>query len=178
MAAEHAAGATSGARPGAHPRTGRRLPGTLASARLQGRFLASVAQELARAPASGSLDDLARHRNTLVLTFRRNGKPVATPVWAALADGHAYSRIERACGKAKRIRATGRALLAPCTRQGRPLGPAVEVRARILPTAEELPAERALASRYGIGRELFERGVDLMRVDMCYAEFTPAGESR
>jgi hypothetical protein len=27
--------------------------------------------------------------------------------------------------------------------------------------------------RYGLGRALFERAMDVMRVDMCYLEITP-----
>ena len=34
-------------------------------------------------------------------------------------------------------------------------------------------AERILAGRYGFGRALFERAMDLMRVDMCYLKLTP-----
>ena len=32
---------------------------------------------------------------------------------------------------------------------------------------------RALAARYGLGRELFERTVDVLRIDMCFLEITP-----
>ena len=46
--------------------------------------------------------------------------------------------------------------------------------AKVLEGAEEHVAERALATRYGVGRELFERAVDLMRVDMCYLGVTPS----
>jgi hypothetical protein len=64
-------------------------------------------------------------------------------------------------------------LVAPCTVRGKPLGAPLEARARVLPTAQETIGERALAQRYGLGRELFERAMDLLRVDMCFLEVTP-----
>ena len=45
--------------------------------------------------------------------------------------------------------------------------------ARVLSEEEEALAERALAERYGLGRELFERTMDLLHVDMCYLELRP-----
>lgn len=61
--------------------------------------------------------------------------------------------------------------------QGKPLGAPLEASGRILDPSEEPPAERVLAARYGLGRELFERTVDLMRVDMCYLQITPGAWS-
>jgi len=43
---------------------------------------------------------------------------------------------------------------------------------RVLPPAEEQVAEHALRERYGFGRELFERVMDILRVDMCYLELS------
>jgi uncharacterized protein len=64
-------------------------------------------------------------------------------------------------------------LVAPCPVRGKPLGAPFEARARVLGPQQELLAERALARRYGLGRELFERAMDLLRVDMCFLEITP-----
>jgi PPOX class probable F420-dependent enzyme len=128
---------------------------------------------MARTPATGALEDLTRHRHTLVVTFRRDGSPVATPVWAAVREGRAYVRVERGSGKVKRLGRDSRALLAPSTARGRRLGPPLAVRGRVLDAAEEYIAERALADRYGLGRSVFERTVDLVRIDMCYLELTP-----
>ena len=82
-------------------------------------------------------------------------------------------RSERSSGKVKRLRRDARLLLAPCTVRGRPIGAPLEASARVLDGEEEPGAERALAMRYGLGRELFERAMDLMRVDMCYLEIMP-----
>jgi len=167
--------AGTGARLGARPRPGRRLPAALPGARLQSRMLGSTAAALLRTAPDGTLEELASHRYALAVTFRRDGTPVATPVWAAVADGNVYVRAERDSGKAKRLRRDPRALLAPCTARGRRLGPPLEARGRVLAPAQEQVAERALADRYGVGRASFERTMDLMRMDMCYLEFTPSG---
>jgi hypothetical protein len=57
--------------------------------------------------------------------------------------------------------------------RGAPLGAPFEASGRVLDGEEERVAERALATRYGLGRELFERAMDVMRVDMCYLGITP-----
>jgi dimethylaniline monooxygenase (N-oxide forming) len=163
----------AGVRRSARPRAGRRLPAAVPGARMQAQLLRSTASEVAGAPADGTLEQLARHRYALVVTFRRDGTPVATPVWAACADGRAYVRAERHSGKVKRLRHDSRALLAPCTTSGRPLGAPLQAEGRVLAADEERIAERALAARYGLGRATFERTMDLMRVDMCYLEFVP-----
>jgi uncharacterized protein len=124
-------------------------------------------------PRTGSPQEILPSKRTLVVTYRRDGRPVATPVWAAEDDGRFYVRSERAAGKVKRLRRDSRVLLAPCTVRGRPLGAPLEGHARVLAADEETRGERALARRYGLGRELFERSMDIMRVDMCYLEIVP-----
>jgi PPOX class probable F420-dependent enzyme len=161
------------ARPTAHPVPGRRLPASLPSARLAARTAPRGARTIAQQPRTGALPELVRAKRALLVTYRRDGTPVPTPVWAAHADGLLYVRTERTAGKCKRLRRDARMLIAPCTMRGRPLGPPLEASARILAAAEEPRAEHTLAARYGLGRWLFERGVDLMRVDMCYLEITP-----
>jgi len=143
------------------------------SARIAARTAPRGAREIVDAPHAGSVEEVARHRRALLVTYRRDGTPVPTPVWAALAGGRLYVRSERASGKVKRLRNDSRVLVAPCTVRGRPLGAPLEARARMLAPAQEPLAERALATRYGVGRELFERAMDALRVDMCFLEIAP-----
>ncbi len=161
------------ARPSAHPVPGRRLPAALPGARLAARGAPRGAREIAAQPRTGSVAGIASCKRTLVVTFRRDGTAVPTPVWAAEHDGLLYVRSERASGKLKRLRNDPRMLIAPCTVRGRPLGKPLEASARVLAAEQEPPAERVLAGRYGFGRALFERTMDVMRVDMCYLEITP-----
>jgi uncharacterized protein len=165
--------ARTSARRSARPRGGRRLPAAVGSARVQARMLRSTTHAMAEAPAIGELKDVAHRRHALIVTYRRDGTPVATPVWAAVADGRVYVRTERASGKVKRLDRDSRALIAPCSASGRPLGSPLPVSGRVLKPREENVAEAALAGRYGAGRALFESTADAMRVDMAYLELTP-----
>jgi PPOX class probable F420-dependent enzyme len=122
--------------------------------------------------------EIAAHKRTLLVTFRRSGVPVATPVWAAEADGRFYMRSERTAGKIKRLRNDSRALIAPCTVRGKPLGAPLEASATVIPPEREHLAEQALVRRYGLGRALFEGMIDRMRVDMCYLEIAPGAWER
>jgi PPOX class probable F420-dependent enzyme len=164
----------SAARPNARPVPNRRLPGALSSARLAARTAPRGARAVAALARTGSPAQIALHKRALLVTFRRVGTPVPTPVWAAPGgDGLLYVRSERDSGKLKRLRNDPRLLLAPCTVRGKPLGAPFEARARTLAPEEEPVAERALVARYGLGRECFERAMDLLRVDMCFLEITP-----
>jgi uncharacterized protein len=166
------------ARASARPVPGRRLPAALFSARLAARTAPRGARTIVAQPRTGSLEQIALHKRALLVTFRRDGTPVPTPVWAAVAGARAYVRSERGSGKLKRLRRDDRLLLAPCTVRGKPLAPPLEARARALGLDEEGVAERTLSARYGFGRELFERSMDALRVDMCFLEITPGAWSR
>jgi uncharacterized protein len=161
------------ARPGAHPVPGRRPPGALPAARMAARTAPWGARTIGNVPRIGSVSDVRAHKRALLVTYRRNGRPVATPVWAAEADGRLYVRSERTAGKIKRLHRDPRVLVAPCTVRGRPLGAPFEATARMLPSQDEVVAEQVLARRYGLGRALFEWTFDRMRIDMCYLEITP-----
>jgi uncharacterized protein len=164
--------ARSPARPHARPVPGRRLPAALFAARLAARAAPPGALTLAGAPRAGSVGEIRDCKRSLLVTYRRDGTPVPTPAWTAERGGRLYVRSERASGKVKRLRRDPRMLVAPCTVRGEPLGAPLEASARVLTREQETGAERALASRYGFGRLLFELAMDLLRVDMCYLEIT------
>jgi uncharacterized protein len=161
------------ARPHARPVSGRRMPAALFSARLAARTAPAGTRRILDAPRVGTLAEIAAAKRTLLVTYRRDGTPVPTPVWAAPEAGRLYVRSERSSGKVKRLRRDARLLLGPCTVRGEPLGAPLEARARVLDPEEEALAERALAARYGAGRALFEWAMDALRVDMCYLEILP-----
>jgi len=173
MTADPDSASTPVARPGAYPVANRRLPAALFSGRMAARVAPSGAREIPNVPRTGSLQDIVACKRSLLVTYRRDGTPVPTPVWAAAADGLLYVRTERAAGKVKRVRRDPRLLVAACTVRGKPLGASFEATARILPPELEPLAERTLARRYGFGRALFEWAMDRMRVDMGYLEITP-----
>ena len=164
-------------RPGANPVSARRLPGAITLGRLAARTAPAGTRKIADVARTGSLEEICSAKRTLVVTFRRDGTPVPTPVWAAHANGVLYVRSERASGKLKRLRNDARVLLAPCTSRGKPLGAPIEGHAFLVALEQEQLAELVLAGRYGFGRECFERTMDVMRIDMCYLRLEPGAWS-
>ena len=99
------------------------------------------------------MDEIARlaaGAYLLVTTYRRDGRAVPTPVWAA-QDGDSLLIWSAAdAGKVKRIRRDAAVRLAPCTVRGAPTGPEVAGRAELLDTAGSERARRLIATRYGL----------------------------
>jgi PPOX class probable F420-dependent enzyme len=135
---------------------------------------------LATSPAASDADFalLGRHKYCQLVTFRRNGRSVSTPVWFAHSGGRLYVKTEDPSGKVRRIRRDCRVRVAPCSVRGRVLGPALDARARILPAVEAARAEDALRRRYGVGRLLFTLCVEpifrLRGLAPIYLEVMPA----
>jgi PPOX class probable F420-dependent enzyme len=73
---------------------------------------------------------LTTSRTALLTTYRRDGRPVPTPVSLAVVGDRAYFVTAAASGKAKRLARCERVMLAPCASGGRPIGPGVTGRAR------------------------------------------------
>lgn len=107
-------------------------------------------------------------------TFRKDGTPVATPVWHAYAGDRLYVGTTGHSGKIKRLRRDGRVTIAPCDRQGKVLGPAIEARARILPPAEATTAKHALRRRNGLQARLVELFYRLRAWQGAFIEIVPA----
>ncbi|MFJ6694965.1 PPOX class F420-dependent oxidoreductase [Streptomyces sp. NPDC091272] len=90
----------------------------------------------------------ARTRYISLTTFRKDGTPVATPVWVA-GDGSAlYVWTNADTWKVKRVRRNSSVTVAPCDIRGRikPNGPTVEATATLL-DEEGLREVRKLISR-------------------------------
>src|SRR5207245_434198 len=64
----------------------------------------------------------------LLVTYKRNGEAVPTPVWFGLRDGKVYIRSEGDVAKVRRIRNNPRVRLAPCTVRGQTDGAPAEGR--------------------------------------------------
>jgi uncharacterized protein len=57
-------------------------------------------------------------RYIALTTYRRDGRPVTTPVWAVALGGKLYVVTTRSSGKARRAEATGRVRFASCNMNG------------------------------------------------------------
>src|SRR6202034_4430729 len=124
---------------------GRKLPGSSIADRLSlpsERILAALA---ARTPAGTAFGD---QRHVLLVTYRRDGRPVGTPVWAAKVGEAVYIRTQRMSGKVKRLARDGHCLVAPCGPRGSPVGGAVRATSRLLAPIEEAAAVRFLAAKF------------------------------
>jgi hypothetical protein len=145
------------------------------SYRFYGAIRHPRASELAEgAPGASGFDHLEGHKYGLLITYRRSGEGVPTPVWFGLRDGKVYVHTEPRTAKVKRIRANPEVRIAPCTMRGKPRGPAAEGRARILPPEEAESAEAAIQANYGVARRLYEQPLTRSSLDWVYLEISPA----
>src|SRR3954453_16504131 len=121
---------------------------------------------------------LAGHKYALLVTFRRDGTPVPTPVWFALLDqGHFVVSTEERTAKVRRIRRDPRARVFPSDPRGKPLGPGIEGTARVLAAGEECErAGGALDRHYGRTRRIYER-LMAPEAGTVYIEVSPAARA-
>jgi len=98
------------------------------------------------------VERLARARYLSLTTFRRDGTPVATPVWVARQGDELLVYTARSSGKVKRLRNNDRVLLAPCDMRGRVRGDVVEGTARLQDDAES--AISLMRRKYGLQARL------------------------
>lgn len=96
----------------------------------------------------GHLDVFERQKTILLTTYRKDGTPVGTPVHIALDGGRAFFRTWDTAWKARRIRNNPDVEIAPSTASGKPTGPSMAARARLLDGSESVLAARALARKY------------------------------
>ncbi|AIJ25171.1 PPOX class F420-dependent oxidoreductase [Amycolatopsis methanolica] len=94
---------------------------------------------------------IAAEKYLLLTTFRKNGTPVPTPVWAAGHDGEIAVWSDRTAGKVKRIRNNPEVTLQGCDFRGREThGPVVTGKARLLDEAATERVRSAIARKYGV----------------------------
>ena len=122
-------------------------------------------------------DVLDGHRYVRLITFRKNGEPVPTPVWFARVGRALYVVTGRRTGKAKRIRNNARVVIAPCDFIGRQKGPDVRATARLTGQRADDPADRALRRKYGwqYGAFKFVEGLFGSSEDLVFLELRAPG---
>lgn len=170
----------------AHPSNDAKLP---TRARLARRLVA-----LAKRPMVASMDEsahtvvdrpvrhtgfdvLAGHRHSLLVTYKRDGTPVPAPVWFARDGERLFVWTEIGAYKAKRLRRDPRALIAPCSATGKPLGDPIAARGRILESeAERTHAARVIRSQWTLWQRAFAFAARPV-TDVHYLEFVPHSSS-
>ncbi|MFF4101558.1 PPOX class F420-dependent oxidoreductase [Streptomyces sp. NPDC001903] len=88
-----------------------------------------------------TLEELNRGKYVSLTTFRKDGTPVATPVWAVADGGELYVWTRSDSWKVKRIRNNARVAVSAC-----------DVRGRVAEGAAVLEGEARLLDEAGLAR--------------------------
>jgi PPOX class probable F420-dependent enzyme len=85
-----------------------------------------------------------------LVSYKRDGTPVATPLWVA-ADGDALVLWTVAKSwKVQRIRRNPQVTVTPCTVRGKLTGETVAGRAEVMPATESARVRRLIKRKYGL----------------------------
>ncbi|GHB46881.1 PPOX class F420-dependent oxidoreductase [Streptomyces viridiviolaceus] len=110
-----------------------------------------------------SLARLGAGKYLLVTSYRKNGTPVATPVWV-VRDGDSLGVWTATDSwKVKRIRNRSDVLVGPCDLRGNPTGEQIPATAGIADPATTDRYRRLIARKYGITGRLTLLGSRLRR---------------
>ena len=104
-------------------------------------------------------DKLAQFANQQYInlqTFKRDGTPVATPVWFAEDEGELFIYTTASAGKVKRLRNNRRVCIAICDARGNLKGEWVDGEARLLDQEEGAKANQGLTKKYGLLKRLLD----------------------
>ncbi|MCM6773255.1 PPOX class F420-dependent oxidoreductase [Nocardia sp. CDC159] len=102
-------------------------------------------------------EDISRAHYVLLTTYRRDGTPVGTPVWAVEDSGRLLLWTETDSFKVRRIRRDPTVSVRPCTFRGVVYGQARRGRAELLDRAGTDRVRKMLARKYGIWGRLAVR---------------------
>lgn len=95
-----------------------------------------------------ALEPFVRRWTILLTTYRRDGTLVGTPVNIAVDGERAFVRTWDTAWKLKRIRNNPEVEISPSTVRGKPTGPAIHARARVLEGEESAYAGRVIARKH------------------------------
>lgn len=87
-----------------------------------------------------------------LITLRKSGTAVHTPVWFAEENGKLYVMTSDTTGKYKRIRNNAQVKVAPCTIRGKVTGPEFPATARILGAADGERVRNLIRAKYWLAR--------------------------
>jgi uncharacterized protein len=96
--------------------------------------------------------EIRGHKYICLITFRKTGAPVSTPVWFGEDDDRVYVKTRSDSGKYKRIRNNPQVRIAPCTMRGKIIGQEFSAKARILPEQDWPYADATIKKKYLLAR--------------------------
>ena len=129
-------------------------------------------------PTATDFREFEHTRQCVLVTYRRSGEAVPSPINHGVAHGKLYVRTDGSTAKVKRLRNDPRALLVPSGLRGTPKGAAIAATGRILTDPAEVTiAERAVESNWSKPMKLLEDGLswgaNTFDMPIVYIEFTP-----
>ena len=100
------------------------------------------------------LDDLERSHYVSLTTYRKDGTPVATPVWHVVHDEDLFILSETDTWKIKRIRRNSHVMVTACNIRGKvaPGAPSAEGTARLVDEAGTQAVRALIARKYRMAR--------------------------
>ena len=104
---------------------------------------------------SAERDAILSAQYVALTTYRRDGTPVTTPVWAAAEGESLYLFSNANAGKVKRLRNSSRAAIAPCTATGKVTGAQLPAEAFNLASDQMPKVWKLLTKKYGMAARLF-----------------------
>ncbi|HQY71563.1 MAG TPA: pyridoxamine 5'-phosphate oxidase family protein [Pseudomonadales bacterium] len=110
-----------------------------------------------------------------LVTRRRSGAEVATPVWFVLCNDTACLRTATRFGKVKRLGNDPAVRYAPCDWDGNVSGPWLEGRAELIPAndARATEIDRLLEQKYGERRADMNRLMQAEGMEPVFVAITP-----
>ncbi|KAA0021312.1 PPOX class F420-dependent oxidoreductase [Antrihabitans cavernicola] len=99
----------------------------------------------------------------LLTTFKKDGTPVGTPLWAGLDGDRLIVWTEANSWKVKRIRRNPAVTMQPCDLRGKPNGDVVDGTATVLDEAGSDHAREVIMKKYGLIGWLTVKGSGLRR---------------
>jgi len=101
---------------------------------------------------AGSMDIPGKYLS--VTSYRRDGTPVATPVWFVRDGDRILVETDAESGKVKRMRGNPAVSVAACTASGRLRGAPMDARVEILGPEALEPERRLMGRKYRVDRIL------------------------
>jgi PPOX class probable F420-dependent enzyme len=135
-----------------------------------------LARVRVRTAPQPSLEPFVRQWAVLLTTYKRDGTPIGTPVNIAVDGDRAFVRTFDTAWKLKRIRNNPEVEVAPSTWRGKPTGPAIRARARVLEGEEAAYAGRLLGRKHRILHGFLVLLIHRLRGnETMHIELTPVG---
>jgi uncharacterized protein len=113
---------------------------------------------------STNFEALKNEKYISLVTFKRNGDRVATPLWFAADAGKLFAYTNLDSGKVKRIRNGAKVEVAPCTMKGVTTGAYVAGTATILDETQSSYVHGLLNRKYTWQKRLMELGSTIPHV--------------